>query len=310
MAEAKAAANEAAEKYTQAQSKFEQLADEIEAAELSIAAHEAEAAELQAMAEHRAVTAYTGRDVSFPVELEDEDVMDAARRTELLERVNARDNDAVDALAAITEDLEAQKADLAEAQEEQAALAEQFKTEQEELDAKVAEAEAAVAALAEQLRIQKALSEAAALAEAQKTPVANIDVGPSDAPVINGMVCPVPGASFTNDWGDPRSGGRVHQGTDLFAPTGTTAYATVAGSVSFAQEGLGGNVAYLAGNNGNTYYYGHFDQWIGSARTVAQGEAIGLVGQTGNAQGPHVHFEIRIGGGTPINPYPTLASIC
>jgi hypothetical protein len=116
VAEAKAAANEAAAKYTEAQSMFEQLGDEIEAAEASIAQHEAEAAALQAMAEHRAVTAYTGHDVSFPVELDDNDVLDAARRTELLERVNARDNDAVDALAAITEDLEAQREELAEAQ--------------------------------------------------------------------------------------------------------------------------------------------------------------------------------------------------
>jgi len=309
VAEAKAAANEAAAKYTEAQSMFEQLGDEIAAAEESIAVHEAEAAALQALAEHRAVTAYTGRDVSFPVELEDEDVMDSARRTELLERVNARDNDAVDALAALTEDLEAQRAELAEAQEEQARLAEQFKTEQEELDAKVAEAEAAVAALAEQLRIQKAISEAQALAEAQATRAAGSVVAP-DAPVINGLVCPVPGASFSNDWGDPRSGGRVHQGNDLFAPTGTAALAVIGGTVSYANEGLGGLVAYLAGSNGNTYYYGHFSQFVGGARTVAQGEVIGLVGQTGNAQGPHVHFEIRVGGGSPINPYPTLASIC
>ena len=41
---------------------------------------------------------------------------------------------------------------------------------------------------------------------------------------------------------------------------------------------------------------------------VAQGEVLGLLGGTGNATGPQLHFEIRIGGanGTRIDPYPTL----
>ncbi|MGH9024516.1 MAG: murein hydrolase activator EnvC family protein, partial [Acidimicrobiia bacterium] len=250
---ARAAANEAAAKYTEAQSKFEQLGDEIAAAEQSIAAYEADAVELQEIAENRAVTAYTGREVDFPVALDDTDVLDGARRSELLERVNARDNEAVDALDTLTEDLEAERERLAEAQEEQARLAEQFKAEQEELEVKLAEAEAAVAQLAEQLRIQRQLSAAAAAAEAAST-VRVGSISSPDAPVINGLVCPVPGAAFSNDWGQPRSGGRTHQGTDMFAPTGTPALAVVDGSVSYANEGLGGLVAYLAGSNGNTYY--------------------------------------------------------
>jgi murein DD-endopeptidase MepM/ murein hydrolase activator NlpD len=309
VAEAKAAANDAAARYTDAQSRFEELGDEIEAAEQSIASLEAQAVELQEMAEHRAVSAYIGRDAEFPVELDDEDVLDSARRTELLERVNARDNDAVDALDALTEDLEVKRDELAAAQEEQARLAEQFKAEQEELEAKVAEAEAAVAALAEQLRIQQYLTELQAEAEANAVLAAGSVPSPN-APVINGLVCPVPGAAFSNDWGQPRSGGRTHQGNDLFAPTGTPNVAVIGGTVTYANEDLGGLVAYLAGSNGNVYYYGHLSQFVGGARSVSQGEVIGLTGQTGNASGPHTHFEIRIGGATRINPYPTLAAIC
>jgi peptidoglycan LD-endopeptidase LytH len=312
VADTKAAANEAAARYTEAQSRFEQLGDEIEAAERTIVAFEAEAAELQVLAEHRAVTAYTGREVSFPLRLDDGDVLESARRTELLERVNQRDNEAIDALATLTADLDAERERLAVAQEEQAALAEQAKSEQAELEAKLADAEAAVAHLEEQLRIQRQLSAAAAAAAAASVP-ATVSPGnaPSvNAPVIDGLVCPVPGAAFTNDWGQPRSGGRAHAGNDLFAPTGAPNIAIVDGSVSYANEGLGGLVAYLAGSDGNVYFYAHLSAFVGDARSVSQGETIGLVGQTGNASGPHTHFEIRLGGGAPINPYPTLITIC
>jgi peptidoglycan LD-endopeptidase LytH len=56
------------------------------------------------------------------------------------------------------------------------------------------------------------------------------------------------------------------------------------------------------------YFYAHLSSYVGGARSVAQGEVVGLVGMTGNASAPHLHFEIRIGGanGQRIDPYPTL----
>ena len=75
-------------------------------------------------------------------------------------------------------------------------------------------------------------------------------------------------------------------------------------------EGAGGNTAYLHADDGNSYFYAHLSQFVGGPRTVAQGEVIGLTGMTGNATGPHLHFEIRIGGdnGGRNDPYPTLRS--
>ena len=54
----------------------------------------------------------------------------------------------------------------------------------------------------------------------------------------------------------------------------------------------------------------HLSQFVGGPRSVSQGEVIGLTGMTGNASGPHLHFEIRVGGdnGARIDPYPTLKS--
>ena len=117
-------------------------------------------------------------------------------------------------------------------------------------------------------------------------------------------MCPVFGATYTDDFG----GARGHGGIDMFVPEGTPLYATVSGSVRYVpNEGAGGNTVYLNGG-GNSYFYAHLSQFVGGARSVSQGEIVGYSGMTGNATGPHLHFEIRAGGdnGTKINPYPTL----
>src|SRR5205085_709996 len=71
-------------------------------------------------------------------------------------------------------------------------------------------------------------------------------------------VCPVQGPhAFSNDWGNPRSGGRRHKGNDIFAATGTPVVAPVAGTVTQRTGGLGGNAVYVRGVDGNTYYGAH-----------------------------------------------------
>ena len=124
--------------------------------------------------------------------------------------------------------------------------------------------------------------------------------------------CPVQGgATFMNDWGFPRSGGRFHEGNDLFAPRGTPAVATVAGTVAQTTGKLGGNQVKLFGDDGVGYYYTHLDSF-GAEGRVSAGTVIGYVGTTGNAAGgpPHVHFEIHPGGGAAVNPYPRLVGLC
>jgi peptidoglycan LD-endopeptidase LytH len=129
-----------------------------------------------------------------------------------------------------------------------------------------------------------------------------------------GKYCPVgPVHSFSDTWGAPRSGGRRHQGTDIFAPHGSPAYAVVSGTVKTGYNRLGGIVLYLKGDDGDTYYYAHNSANIASnGERVAAGELIARVGKTGNAQGtsPHVHFERHPGGGSAVNPYPFLRAVC
>ena len=126
-----------------------------------------------------------------------------------------------------------------------------------------------------------------------------------------GWICPVPGASFGNDWGFPRSGERFHEGTDLFARRGAEVRAPVAGVVTQLVGSIGGLQFTLRGDDGHTYYGSHMDSF-GDAGRVAAGAFLGTVGDSGNARGarPHLHFEIYPNGAEPVNPYPTLLASC
>jgi len=119
--------------------------------------------------------------------------------------------------------------------------------------------------------------------------------------------CPVQGALYFNDWGFPRSGGRFHEGNDLFAPKGTPVLAPVSGTVLFQQGPIGGLQFRLYGDDGTTYLGSHLDT-VGTDGYVAGGSHLGTVGDTGNALGsrPHLHFEVHPGDGPAVNPYPTL----
>jgi len=130
---------------------------------------------------------------------------------------------------------------------------------------------------------------------------------PGGGPTIDNFRCPVDGSSYTDSYG-PRPDGSFHYGIDMFAPIGRTVWAVKKGDVRYALEDAGGLVAYLYTSDGNVYYYAHMSETIGADRPVGQGDAIGRVGQTGNATAPHLHFEIRLGGvnGEQVDGYTTL----
>jgi LysM repeat protein len=123
--------------------------------------------------------------------------------------------------------------------------------------------------------------------------------------------CPVVGATFVNDWGFPRSGGRAHEGNDLFAARGTAVRAPVAGTVSFATGAIGGKQFRLVAADGTIYLGSHLDGF-GTAGPVAAGDTVGFVGDSGNAAGSrtHVHFEVHPEAGVAMNPYPLLRQAC
>ncbi|HET7476568.1 MAG TPA: M23 family metallopeptidase [Dermatophilaceae bacterium] len=125
-------------------------------------------------------------------------------------------------------------------------------------------------------------------------------------------LCPVNGPhQFTDSWGQPRDGGRRHEGVDIFAFRGTPVVAPVPGTVTHSQGAVAGNAFYLKGDDGNTYYGAHLDT-LGAEGRAERGAVLGTVGDTGNARGgtPHLHFELKPGGGAPVDPFPTLQKWC
>jgi murein DD-endopeptidase MepM/ murein hydrolase activator NlpD len=135
---------------------------------------------------------------------------------------------------------------------------------------------------------------------------ATCDPDPNGGPVIDDFRCPVDGSMYSNNYG-PRGSG-FHYGIDMFAPTGRQLWAVKSGNVQYTLESAGGLVAYLFANDGNVYYYAHMSGTVGGNRRIGQGDALGFLGQTGNATAPHLHFEMRLGSvlnkGT--NPFNTL----
>lgn len=102
--------------------------------------------------------------------------------------------------------------------------------------------------------------------------------------------------------------GKMHHGVDFAAPNGVSIKASKSGKVILAKSLRGyGNVVYLDHGNGITTRYAHMSRFSCKAGdNVKQGQEIGKVGNTGVGTGPHLHFEIRIGGNSinPLNKVP------
>jgi murein DD-endopeptidase MepM/ murein hydrolase activator NlpD len=108
---------------------------------------------------------------------------------------------------------------------------------------------------------------------------------------------------------DPFSGeGAFHKGIDLAAPKGTPVRVTADGVVERAQwDGGYGKLIVVDHGNGVETYYAHLASvLVVPGLEVRKGQIIALSGGTGHTTGPHLHYEVRLGG-VPVNPYKYLA---
>ena len=309
------ALDEALVEYQEINSELVDLNWRIELLFSRVQDYEADVSNLEDRARTLVVEAYmTGGSDVVQMALEADSIQDVLTSQVLINRATDRDLVDLDRLDAVSREMERLKAELQVDQARVAELERQAAAVVEKLDAAQAAAADAFAKAdreaREAYRKWQEEEKRRRLAELARKQGAAGGVGDEVTP---GFVCPVAGgASFINDWGFPRSGGRTHKGTDMFAPRGTPVVATGDGVVSLKTNSLGGTVAYLRADHGVTYYYAHLDGYaagISSGSRVSAGTRLGFVGNTGNALGtsPHLHFQIHPGGGAPVNPYPTLA---
>lgn len=118
---------------------------------------------------------------------------------------------------------------------------------------------------------------------------------------------PLSGGRLSSGFGRRKAPARgastYHKGVDWATPVGTAVVASAAGKVAKAGWGSGyGYVVYINHADGRQTRYGHLSKVLVSAgQTISQGQRIALSGNTGVSSGPHVHFEILIGG-RQVNP--------
>ena len=137
------------------------------------------------------------------------------------------------------------------------------------------------------------------------------------------------GASYSDTFGAPRSGGRSHAGQDLVSAKGTPLLAAVSGRITRLRHdlsGLSGNSLTITADDGWSYVYIHlnndspgtddsanrfeyaFAPGLTLNKRVTAGELVGFLGDSGNAEQTvaHLHFEIRQPDGAVINAFASL----
>jgi murein DD-endopeptidase MepM/ murein hydrolase activator NlpD len=145
--------------------------------------------------------------------------------------------------------------------------------------------------LAEMEALQATSAELAAKIQAAQAAAGTGGGSPSAAGYVWPVLGPVT-SPFGWRWG------RMHEGIDIAASSGTPIRAAASGTVIHAGWlGGYGNLTVIDHGGGVATAYGHQSSLAaGSGAFVAQGQVIGYIGSTGHSTGPHLHFEVRVNG--------------
>ncbi|AOS99706.1 MULTISPECIES: murein hydrolase activator EnvC family protein [Exiguobacterium] len=140
-------------------------------------------------------------------------------------------------------------------------------------------------------------------APAAPAPAPSAPAAPKPAPSSGGLFIHPTAGTVTQGYGSAggENGYTFHNGIDFGGPVGTPIVAAATGTVITASGGgpYGNHVMIAHQLNGKTYttVYAHMSSLNARAgQRVSQGQQIGALGSTGNSTGPHLHFEIHVGG--------------
>lgn len=315
------ALDRAAAAYEEARAHFERLTAERARTRDEVAAAEQAVDVADAQVRDRAIAMYMHPDLRLEAldrAVLADDVGDALHRLELVDqlaRVGVRKVALADRIAgrvrAAEHDHQVVTAGVRDAvrerEERAAALGAALARARRELEAAGERVEEVEATVAREERARRARARALAL------PATGPGGGAPPA-AVDGRVCPV-GApnAFSDTWGAPRSGGRSHEGVDMFAAHGTPLYAIEDGTIRTSDSSLGGVSVHITGASGDAFYYAHLStRTVVTGQRVRTGDVVGAVGNTGNARStpPHLHFEYHPAGAGAVNPTPLVTALC
>lgn len=319
-------AAELAAKVDEAEARWEQITEQLRTTRAELAAARERYAELRDRLDQRARETYMagpGDELEF--------LLGATSLADLSDRVAF-----VDALAQTDADLANEVANLRNELADRAAEEARLQARAAEaLREKQAQYAALEAKLAEQQRVLDELAEKKAKAEElakdlrkqwreELAALTGLKIDPDG--IL--QVCPVDQPRAVYDgFGAPRYAGgyHPHAGNDIIAPMGTPIRAPFPGTARASWNTLGGNAVYVYGANGYVYN-AHLSAYSEKSNGPVQaGDIIGYVGETGDTDTPHNHFEWHpnvipsnwpaspygysvIGGA--VNPFPLLQAVC
>jgi murein DD-endopeptidase MepM/ murein hydrolase activator NlpD len=298
----------------QAATSVVQIGQDIEALKTQLA-------ERHRVFNRRAVSAYMGGqgrpldDLSVAGNLlaAPRNLVTAARRAELVERMSRQDGNVLGELTEARVELATRELalvlarDRAKRRSSDAAAAlravEVLKAEREAtlaaLQRHISELQAEIDAIAaEQVRLESLIRDRLAAARSKAGRVVRGAVS------LTGFIWPVEGR-LTSRYG-PRWG-RMHTGIDIAAPAGTPIGAAKAGTVLYAgRMGGYGNLVVLDHGDDVVTLYAHQSRIAANeGQALTQGQVLGYVGSTGHSTGNHLHFEVRVDA-HPRDPLPYL----
>ena len=267
--------------------------------------------EKQELFETRIRVMYENGDTTYlEVLLSSEDFSDMLTNMEIVSQIMDYDKRIVEEYKALKAQIETQKAALESDRKD--------KQDYEEIEAQKKEYKALKAKVDSDLALKKAEAERMLreqdeindeIAALSRQEAASSSGG--GGKVYSGsLVWPCPSYSrISSQYGyrtHPISGTRkLHKGLDIAASSGNPVIAAASGTVvkSYFSSSYGNYVVISHGGGMMTAYAHMTRRMVSAGQTVAAGQQVGTVGSTGNSTGPHLHFEVYVGGSTtnPMN---------
>ncbi|OUP54421.1 hypothetical protein B5F17_00555 [Butyricicoccus pullicaecorum] len=297
------------------------LTEDIEEKQVELDETVKELDDKQELFETRIRVMYENGDTTYmEVLLSSENFSDMLSHMEIVSQIMDYDKKVVEEYKALKLSIEQQKASLESDRKQQQDYADDLKVAYEEIEAQKKEYKALKAKVDSNIELKKAEAERmlreqeqindeiAELSRQEAAAVSSSGGGGGGKVYSGSMTWPCPSYNrISSPYGyrtHPISGTRkLHKGLDISASSGNPVIAAASGTVvkSYFSSSYGNYVVISHGGGVMTAYAHMTRRLVSVGERVAAGQQVGTVGSTGNSTGPHLHFEVYVGGST-VNP--------